>query len=258
MDNPDRPALDRDVLRRAVALPWTSLEIVESTESTNADLAGAAAGTVLVAEHQLAGRGRLDRSWVTPARAALTFSVALQPATPVASWGWLPLLAGVALRDAVAPHADATLKWPNDLLVGEAGRKAAGILAQASGDLVVIGIGLNVSTTRDELPVETATSLALEGAAVDRGDLLVAILDSLGSRLRQWQAANGDAHASRLAEDYRSACSTIGQDVLVTGTDGVARSGRAVGVDSRGRLRLVVRDVEQVVAAGDVEHVRPA
>jgi BirA family transcriptional regulator, biotin operon repressor / biotin---[acetyl-CoA-carboxylase] ligase len=278
VDRPDRPALDREVLLRAVAPPWTSLEVVESTESTNADLAGAAPGTVLVAEHQLAGRGRLERSWVTPARAALTFSVAVQPTSPVAGWGWLALLAGVALRDAVAPHAGATLKWPNDLLVGGAGRKAAGILVQAADHLAVIGIGLNVSTRRDELPVATATSLALEGVVIDRSELLVAILDSLGSRLRQWQAANGDADASGLAEAYGSACSTIGLDVLVTGTDGVALSGRAVGIDSSGRLRLVVRGTDQrgsdqrgtdrrgtdrrgtekLVAAGDVEHIRPA
>src|SRR5215467_7750811 len=130
-----RAPLDAAALSAGLDAPWTRLTVVEETESTNADLLRAAEstpeGTVLVAEHQTAGRGRLDRAWTSPPRSGLTFSVLVRPGTPLATWGWLPLLTGVAVCDAVnATGVDAALKWPNDLLVGAQGRKAAGILVQ--------------------------------------------------------------------------------------------------------------------------------
>src|SRR5207247_3184629 len=100
-------------------------------------------------------------------------------------WGWLPLLTGVAVRDAVAELTglDAALKWPNDVLLGAARRKAAGILAQVVGDAAVVGVGLNVTTTAGELPVDTATSLAIEGGAPppDRTAPLVLSLAAAGA-----------------------------------------------------------------------------
>jgi len=174
--------------------------IVESTASTNDDLLEAAAtlpsGTVLAAEYQAAGRGRQNRTWTSPARAGLTFSVLLRPDVPPGQWGWLPLLAGVAVCDAVreVTIVDAALKWPNDLLVGDQWAKAGGILSQRSGDVVVIGIGVNVSTTRAELPVPEATSLELAGGApVDRSQLLGAILGYFGERYSDWLSVGGDA-----------------------------------------------------------------
>lgn len=133
--------------------------MVPQTGSTNADLleaarAGAAEGLVLVAEEQTAGRGRLGRTWSAPAGAALTFSVLLRPAgVPPTRLGWLPLLTGVAVAAAVRAETGvpASLKWPNDVLVGE--RKLAGILAEAHSDAVVVGVGLNVTLSRAELPV---------------------------------------------------------------------------------------------------------
>jgi BirA family biotin operon repressor/biotin-[acetyl-CoA-carboxylase] ligase len=255
MTAPLRPPLDVETLRRAVMPPWVRIDVVDEVDSTNAALMGSAPGTVLVAEHQSAGRGRLDRSWVAPPRAGVTMSAVLRPSSVPATWGWLPLLAGVALWDAAG--SDSSLKWPNDLLLGPRQRKVAGILAQVSGDAVVLGIGLNVTTTREELPVETATSLAIEGRDTDRTHAVVMILDAVGARFLQWQDALGDAEACGLAEAYRDACSTIGQDVTVTGTDGSVRSGRAVGIDSGGRLELATEDGRFVVAAGDVHHLRP-
>jgi BirA family transcriptional regulator, biotin operon repressor / biotin---[acetyl-CoA-carboxylase] ligase len=250
-----RPPLDVAALARAVRPPWTRIDVADLTQSTNADLIGAPAGSVLLAEHQTAGRGRLDRTWVAPARSSVIMSVALRPLTPPSTWGWLSLLTGVAVCD-VAGSA-AVLKWPNDVLLGPNRRKTAGILVQAQGESVVIGVGLNVSTTRDELPVDTATSLAIEGLPQDRTQLTIAILDALGSRFLRWQEAGGDAEESGLLPEYVALCSTIGQEVTVTGTDGSARAGQAVGIDRGGRLRLVVDGVEQIVAAGDVHHVRP-
>jgi BirA family transcriptional regulator, biotin operon repressor / biotin---[acetyl-CoA-carboxylase] ligase len=215
---------------------------------------------VLIAEHQTAGRGRLDRSWTSPPRAGLTFSVVVRPETPIRTWGWLPLLAGVALYEALAAvtGVDLALKWPNDLLHRPSEAKLAGILAQTGGTAVIIGIGLNVTTTREELPVETASSLALcSSAEVDRTVLLAGILRRLDARLAQWSAADGDAEASGLATDYRSACATLGRDVTVTTTTGHAITGRAVGIDPDGRLQVETDGQVESIGAGDVEHLRP-
>src|SRR3954447_1942237 len=185
-DDLDRPPLRAAPLARVLSPDGWRVEVLDTTPSTNqvvADRAraGEPAGLGVVAEQQTAGRGRLDRVWLSPARAGLTFSVLLRPALPATDWGWVPLLAGLAVARALRARAelDATVKWPNDVLVGE--RKVCGILAEVPAPgAVVVGIGLNVTTRRDELPVETATSLQLEGAATtDRDTLLRAVLREL-------------------------------------------------------------------------------
>jgi len=262
-------ALDADTLCAGLAGRWARVAVLARTSSTNADLLADTAApdrSVLVAEHQVAGRGRLERTWTSPPGAGLTFSVLLRPPVALVRWGWLPLLAGVAVHEALGAQTRVrvALKWPNDLLAGTgtdpaAFGKVAGILAQTSGEAVVIGIGINVCTARDDLPGAAATSLALCGAAsLDRSDLLVAILIRLDARYAQWVDVDGDAEACGLAAAYREACATIGQVVAVTGTDGAVARGTAVGVDSGGRLRVDVDGVVRVIGAGDVEHVRPA
>lgn len=256
--------LDVDALRAALGDRWVQVRAVAETGSTNADLLAdtdAPDRSVLVAEVQRAGRGRLDRDWVSAPGDGLTFSVLVRPTAPIATWGWLPLLAGVALREAVGEVAgvDVTVKWPNDLLAAADGRKLAGILAQTSGEAVVIGIGLNVSTAAQDLPVEWATSLALAGAGeVDRARLLVAVLNRLDVRLAQWDGAGGDAERCGLAADYRAACSTLSMGVAVSALDGRRIEGVARDVDSAGRLLVTTLDGgESVIGAGDVEHLRP-
>jgi BirA family transcriptional regulator, biotin operon repressor / biotin---[acetyl-CoA-carboxylase] ligase len=261
--------LDAESLRATLGRRWTRITVVAETASTNADLLADAAApdrSVLVAENQVAGRGRLDRAWISPPGAGLTFSVLLRPPVLLARWGWLPLLAGVALHEAVGAVSGVrvALKWPNDLLAGTgpdpaAFGKVAGILAQARDEAVVIGIGINVGTARAELPVPSATSLALCGAtALDRGELLTAILSRLDARYAQWVDVDGDAEACGLAEAYRAACVTVGRLVAVTRTDGSIARGTAVAVDASGHLEVDVDGVVQTVGAGDVEHVRPA
>lgn len=239
--------------------------MVDESPSTNASVAERArarepAGLVVVAEHQSAGRGRLGRSWVTPPRTALTLSLLVAPdPVPVARWPWLPLLTGLAVADAVraATGLSACLKWPNDVLVAD--RKLAGILAERierdGGAVAVVGVGLNVSSRRADLPVPTATSLALEGRPdVDRGDLLVSLLESFTRWYEGWVATGGRG----LRESYVAACSTMGRDVRVDLPDGHSVSGVATGVDEAGRL--LVDDGRQVhpLGAGDVVHVRSA
>jgi BirA family biotin operon repressor/biotin-[acetyl-CoA-carboxylase] ligase len=288
----DRPPLNATALRRAVVTPgalWTALDVVDATGSTNSDLAaraagGAPEGAVLVAEEQTAGRGRLDRRWTAPARSGLFFSVLLRPGgatpartapdggavpasgpVPVHRWGWLPLLAGVATATALSRSAgvDTALKWPNDLLVtvDSEERKAGGILAERAGDAaVVIGIGVNVSLRAAELPVPTAASLALAGAAgTDRDPLLRAVLRSIADWYGAWRAADGDPAASRLQQTYAAGCATLGREVRAELPGGKELSGTAVGIDGDGRLVIAGADgAEQSVAAGDVVHLRPA
>ncbi|MFE9814808.1 biotin--[acetyl-CoA-carboxylase] ligase [Streptomyces sp. NPDC005773] len=268
----DRPPLNVPALRRGLLRPdglWTSLDVVDSTGSTNSDLAGRAAslaeGAVLVAEEQTAGRGRLDRTWTAPARSGLFFSVYLTPgAVPVQRWGWLPLLAGVAAATGLARSAgvDTALKWPNDLLVTVEGeeRKTGGILAERAGDGVVIGIGLNVSLRTDELPAPTAASLALAGAvSTDRETLLRGVLRSLEEWYGQWRAADGDAAASGLQEAYAAGCATLGRTVRAQLPGDRTLTGEAVAIDGDGRLVLSSGDgLREPVSAGDIVHLRGA
>jgi BirA family biotin operon repressor/biotin-[acetyl-CoA-carboxylase] ligase len=264
--------LDEAAVRAAAVRPgglWRSVEVVPVTGSTNADLlaraaGGEAEGAVLVAEEQSAGRGRLGRSWTSPPRAALTFSVLLRPAAvPRGRLGWLPLLAGVAVAAAVRAVAavDARLKWPNDVLVGQA--KLAGILAEAAGDAVVTGIGVNVSTEPAGLPPPgpgalAATSLAIEGAAnTDRAALLAEILAGLERRYRAWCHVLGDTERSGLRAEYTELCATIGRRVRVELPGGRLLDGLAAGVDPDGRLLLSMpSDADLPVAAGDIVHLR--
>lgn len=266
-----RPPLPARSLERALLVPgglWRRLEIKAETGSTNADVgdaarAGEPEGLIVIAEQQVAGRGRRDRQWVSPARAGLTLSVLLRPGdqVPSRSWGWLPLLAGVALQEAVQRIAevDASLKWPNDLLVQEA--KCAGILAEVIGDAVVLGIGLNVTTRVDELPATTglpATSLQLAGApSTDRDPLLKALLRGLARWYGGWRETGGDAELCGLLGAYRRGCSTIGRAVRVQLPVGEVLTGEATTVDTDGRLVIRTADgTETRVSAGDVLHVR--
>jgi BirA family transcriptional regulator, biotin operon repressor / biotin---[acetyl-CoA-carboxylase] ligase len=243
---------------------WTSVEVVRQTGSTNADLLrrGGPEGQVLVAEEQTAGRGRMGRSWVSQPGAALTFSFLLRPAAvPPARRGWLPLLTGVAVVAAVrgAAGLDATLKWPNDVLIGD--RKLAGILAEQSGDFVVIGIGLNVATTPDALPAGAGglrgTSLAIEGADAGREILLAEILRQFERWYVVFRADPSPERAGLLAE-YRRLCGTLGRAVRVELPGERILSGVASDVDLDGRL--LVREpgasAPVPVSAGDVIHVR--
>jgi BirA family biotin operon repressor/biotin-[acetyl-CoA-carboxylase] ligase len=266
----ERPALDGTALSAALTRDgglWRRLDVVPEIGSTNAELVTAAGagedeGLVLVAEHQVAGRGRLDRVWTSPPRAGLTVSFLLRPDVPAARRGWLPLLTGVALAEAVGEVTGvrASLKWPNDLLALD-GLKLAGILAETTSSpalptAVVVGVGLNVSTTADELP-DTGTSLSrVTGATVDRGPVLLGFLRAVERRYRHWTAVLGDPVASGLAQDYLAWSSTVGTEVAVGLPDGSTLEGTATAVDWDGRLVVTTAEGQVELASGDVRHVR--
>ena len=240
------------------------IEHVPVTGSTNADLAARAeelpSGFVLTTDEQLAGRGRAGRGWECPAGAGLLFSALIRaPRVAAERRGWVGMALGVALVDAlrdVAALPDAGLKWPNDVLIGDA--KCAGILGEVAGDAVIVGCGVNVTVERSQLPRADATSLQLAGAAqLDRTVLLDAILGRFDELLAGWHAAAGDADASGLRAAYRSSCRSIGSVVRIELPGGAVVTGSAEDVDQAGSL--VVRDDVgglRTYSVGDVVHVR--
>ena len=263
---PSTDPWDLDRLRQAAlaeGAPWREIIFRAETGSTNTDLAamaraGADPGTVLIADRQTAGRGRLGRGWETPAGAAVAMSVLLRPSLPLASWTWLPLAAGVAVADAVhgVAHVAAELKWPNDVVVQ--GRKLCGILAERvdtpGGPACVLGMGINVGLAAAELPVATATSLRvlLGQRCPSRTDVGAAVLAALDLVYGRLEAAGPAA----VRGSYARRCGTLGRAVRVELADGAAVEGQAETVDDSGRLVVVTGTGPRAFSAGDVVHLR--
>ena len=298
-----------DRIREALSEDFAVIDYTESTGSTNTDLMQAdkvADGTVLLANEQVAGKGRLGRQWVSPAGSQLIFSVLILPDS-LDHLGTLPLAAGLAVTDSVE---GAVLKWPNDVHID--GKKLCGILAEAGpvGEAfksapktevskaeinkaevnkaeinkaeinkaeinkaeinkaevskaeiapktqsanppsarVVVGMGINVTLTREELPIEAATSLALEGLDTDRTQLAITVLKNLRRRITQWEQQDPQLMAA-----YRKVCSSIGQEVRLEAPAGDV-IGTVEGVADDGRINVG----GEYYSAGDVIHLRPA
>lgn len=242
------------------------LQVIETVDSTNArlltDAAADPAGhphlSVLLTRDQRAGRGRLDRAWTAPPGTSLAISVLLDiGAVAHVDRGWVPLVAGEAMRRAVADQLTgliATLKWPNDVLVG--GLKISGILVEVLPDdpyRVVVGAGVNTTMTRADLPVPTATSFADLGRDVDEDRLVADYLTALRDGIASLAVDGADGARERISE----VCATLGVDVTVSLPDGSRLEGRAERLDAEGRLVVSHEGTESVVSAGDVVHVRP-
>lgn len=243
------------------------VQVVETTDSTNADVVAAVTSdpagwphlSLLITDDQRAGRGRLDRTWTAPAGTALAVSVVVDAGRiPMAARGWIPLAAGAAMTRAVNARlsghgSKAELKWPNDVLVD--GAKICGILAEAvpgTLDTVVVGSGVNTRMTRADLPVSTATSFAAIGIEVDEDRLLADYLEALAGFLSH--LSEGDiAHVHR---DIEKLCATVGREVSVSLPDGTTVQGRAERLDEEGRLVVESGTIQTVVSAGDIVHVR--
>jgi BirA family biotin operon repressor/biotin-[acetyl-CoA-carboxylase] ligase len=251
--------------------PWRVVDVFASIDSTNLEaLRDPRPWRVVVADYQSAGRGRLARQWRAPAGSSIAVSAVVPvPAGRTADLGWLPLLSGMAMRAALAEvaHVAGRLKWPNDVLVqeepdgsadhGAPWFKISGVLCEMEpgGEAVVIGVGANITQERSELPVGTATSLALCGAGdVRREDVVAAYLGELAELHQAWSAAGAGLKALRTS--YRSWCLTIGLDVDVHQPDGQVARGTATGVDDSGRLVVAADGSSRAHAAGDVVHVR--
>ncbi|WP_285135682.1 biotin--[acetyl-CoA-carboxylase] ligase [Microbacterium sp. lyk4-40-TSB-66] len=243
------------------------VQVVETTDSTNADVVAAVVAdpagwphlSLLVTDDQRAGRGRLDRTWTAPAGTALAVSIVVDAAMiPPAQRGWIPLAAGAAMTRAVRHQltghgATAELKWPNDVLVD--GGKICGILAEVvpgDVDTVVVGAGVNTRMSRADLPVTTATSFAAIGAECDDDRLLADFVEDFGKTLARLAHDDGE----RVQHEIEKLCATVGREVSVSLPDGSTLQGTAARLDPDGRLVVGVGTIETVVSAGDVVHVR--
>lgn len=260
-----REPLDIDALRRS--LPhYARIDYAPTMGSTNTELVaaagvGAPAWTATLTDYQTAGHGRGGRAWTAPENSQLILSVLIRPgADAIDNLGTMPLVTGLAIIDALKELGyDAVLKWPNDVLLD--GRKLCGILAEAVSlghePAFVIGLGLNISLTEEELPVPHAISLALADPSradtLNRTDIAACVLGALHTRLSAW--ARGDIQP--LLRDYRQACATIGADVRVLLPGDTSLSGTVTDIADSGQL--LVKDPRGVIhelSAGDVEHVR--
>jgi len=280
----DRPPLAVASLRSALlapAGPLARLEVVPEVGSTNTELVrratadpeGWPAPALLTTDSQVAGRGRLGRTWEAPPRSGVALSLLLRPTAPPSTWSWLPLLTGVAVVGVLRDLAGlpAALKWPNDVLVE--GRKACGLLVEVLPPLlgtaggtapagVVVGVGVNTTTRREELDaggLDGATSLRLEGAATTDRDVLVrALVRALLGEVARFEGAGGSARRSGLAARTAEVCSTLGREVSVALPGGGVLRGTAEGLDGDGRLLVRGGSAAEAVAvgAGDVVHVR--
>jgi BirA family biotin operon repressor/biotin-[acetyl-CoA-carboxylase] ligase len=250
------------------------LTVLPETTSTNDVLVAAAETepefTVVVTGSQTAGRGRLGRSWVAPAGASLAISVLVRPVSPGGEplgrdhFGWLPLIAGAAMARSIAPLVPGWvgLKWPNDVQID--GLKVSGLLAEltAAGDAVVLGAGVNLSLTAEQLPTPVSTSLALAGAELSGDELADAVLSRYLTELRAHYADflrfGADVDASGTRALLTQLCTTLGHEVRVELPGGSDLLGTATDIDRSGRLELRRASDGSVVAvaAGDVTHLR--
>jgi BirA family biotin operon repressor/biotin-[acetyl-CoA-carboxylase] ligase len=245
---------------RLAGTRFSAVRWVDEIDSTNRELLdeareGVVGPAVLVADHQTAGRGRRDRRWLAPPGSSLLVSVLVRLQVAPDRLPLATAAAALATSDAVAEVAgvEAGLKWPNDVVVGE--RKLAGVLAEAVGDTVVVGVGTNVDWPGDLPPEIAETAVALNhltDGAVDRADLLVAYLRALDRDLESLEADGGSALLGR----YRDRCSTLTRQVRVDTDAGVVEG---IAVDLTGPGHLVVETTEGTrveVATGDVVHAR--
>jgi BirA family biotin operon repressor/biotin-[acetyl-CoA-carboxylase] ligase len=233
-----------------------TFETIDSTNTCARALAGcwAAEGTVVFAEEQTAGKGRLGRSWTSAPGDNLTFTIVLRPSLPPTSLNLLPLLTGVAVSQAIERFCGVKTecKWPNDLLIG--GRKVAGILLESSFkqemvEYVVIGVGLNVNQT--EFPAEIehrATSLRLiTGAPIDRPGLFREIMSSLEDRYDRLAIEGYDS----IVPEWLLRSPMVGRQIEVS-QDGAVFTGVVRGIGAEGALLLETAGQVKGLVAGDV------
>jgi BirA family biotin operon repressor/biotin-[acetyl-CoA-carboxylase] ligase len=226
-------------------------DLTSSTQSDLADLVNsnsAETGDVIVAEFQSAGRGRLERTFEAAPGSALLFSFYIKPKRVSSDWGFIAHLAALSMQEVISQDipSQVQLKWPNDILIGD--KKVAGLLAQATAEGVIIGIGVNVAMTVEELPVETATSIALMGSAkLDRNLILGEFLNRFLNNFEHWDSG------ADFIDRYSAVCATLGRQVQIEVIGRANRTGKALTINKVGALML---DDGFEVNVGDVVHLR--
>lgn len=245
-----RAHLDQSKISSAIPSDYWRVRVLPVVRSTQDELKNelVSNGDCVVAEFQSAGRGRLDRTFESEPKVALLFSFYIEP-TRATEWGWIPLIAGIAVAQTLnemTKTQEFFTKWPNDVL-SESG-KVCGILCERFGAGIIVGIGINVTTKPDELPVETASSIFITtGLEIDRSELLPKILQTFQEHYLDWDSGVD------LMPRYRAHSQTIGLEVSVLLPDARTIKGRAVGITGEGELLLENGDVINV---GDLRHLR--
>jgi len=248
-----RAPLDETLIASLTSQYWR-VSVVELTASTQSDLAELASagrvtnGDVIAAEYQSSGRGRLDRTFDAPASTALLFSFYLEPQRNRSDWGFIAHLAALTLQEVISANlkSEIKLKWPNDILISD--KKVAGLIAQTTGEGIIVGIGLNVGMSSEELPVSTATSLAITGSnQLDRNYILVQFLKLFSSKFQEWDIGRN------FTAEYSKVSATLGKQVQIEVAGRDNRTGLAQSITSSGSLMLA--DGFEV-NVGDVVHLR--
>jgi BirA family biotin operon repressor/biotin-[acetyl-CoA-carboxylase] ligase len=248
-----RAPLDKAMITSGIS-PYWRVSVVELTGSTQDDLANLIsleevnAGELIVTEFQSAGRGRLDRSFQAPAHSALLFSFYLKPKRVRDDWGFISMLAALTLTQSInkSLSKDLSLKWPNDILIGD--KKVAGLISQATEHGVIVGIGLNVGMDESELPVETATSLLLANSEdLDRNKILINFLNLFEINFKSWDSG------ADFRQAYSSLSSTLKKLIQIEVVGKPVHQGLAKSITLQGTLML---DDGSEVTVGDVVHLR--
>ena len=242
--------LNADAIAGALESSYWRVSVVEEIDSTQNYLrtSNPKSGDLITAEYQSAGRGRLDRKFDAEKSSALLFSFYFEPENEVKNLGYLTLLVGASVTatlNEITNNNNFKCKWPNDVLFNQ--KKVAGLLAEKTSSGVIVGVGINVSTSREALPVAHATSIFLAtDIQINRNELLAKILMNLQRDLQEWQSGID------LTSKYRSLSATIGSQVRIALPDGSSVEAKAVDIDETGSLHL---DNGQLITVGDVIHL---
>jgi len=242
--------LNADAIAGALESGYWRVSILDEIDSTQNYLRtnNPKPGDLITAEYQSAGRGRLDRKFIAKKSSALLFSLYLEPKIQIEKLGYLSLLVGASVAKTLNEITETRLfncKWPNDIVCNE--RKVAGLLAEKTSSGVIVGVGINVSTSKEELPVAHASSVLLEtGKEVNRNTLLSKILNDLSGDLAEWESG------ADLTSHYRELSATLKREVQVELPGGERLNSVALDIDATGALHL---DNGRVITVGDVIHL---
>ncbi len=233
---------------------WATVHVADQVTSTNVEVLKLSSevrpgnAIALTADEQVRGRGRLEREWSSPWGAGIALSICCSIDDVAGEVTSVPLRTGLAVVTALQDHGVASaVKWPNDIVtIDDPMRKLGGILVSLHPDVLVIGIGLNVSLTHDELPTQQATSLSLLGHDIDRELLIGRIIHSV-----EKQIANDD-----WVTQYRAHCRTLGQEVRISRVGDESIVGLATDISGAGEIIVDIDGELLSVSVGDVEHLR--
>ena len=253
--------MSQELLEEATRSWSPAIRFYEEIDSTNRAASewasqGAPEGSIVVADHQPAGRGRLDRQWFSPPGGSLLFSLILRPSIVTEDLGLLNLAAATAVCGAVAEEGvEPKVKWPNDVLVD--GRKVAGILSEASlvsnrAAGLILGVGINVNVAEETFPQELREAAGSISIATGRSHDRVEILTSFLQHFSGLYDGMPEKPPSVILNAYRPLCDTLGREVRVELQSG-SIEGKAVDIDPSGGLVL---ESGEIVRVGDVVHLR--